>query len=72
MNTLACEKNSRIFSVVSFPLILCFMSVYITVIRDAHENDTVPLHPTVYHRLNYPRVPENFFANYARNIRLNE
>ena len=46
MNTLACEK-SQIFSVVSFPLILCLLSVYITVIRDADENDTVPLHPTV-------------------------
>ena len=60
MNTLACEKNPRIFSVVSFPLtvnIMFFISthctMYITVIRQiSYETrlkiDTVPLHPTVY------------------------
>ena len=60
MNTLACEKNPRIFSVVSFPLILCFLSVIIiqctiTVIRlrqISYETrlkiDTVLLHSTVH------------------------
>ena len=53
MNTLACEKNPRIFSVVSFLLILCFLSEYIvqcTLLSHATrlKIDTVPLHPTLY------------------------